>query len=333
MWFKKLTGFDEISPENVRKNLKVEGQQLISTVNHKTFQVGKLEILTLGELRNLAPALQNFKDKITVRQIVEDVQYLHQSTENAHALFQVASQFNLLEMVNPQVTPEMGVDRYENDYTQGPTCAIACGAGTIFRNYFVKINGKTGQTEDNQINCLQKIGKRLNNDKLQLWTMSNGYALLNQAGLSTINTILGNMNSEEEDVLKASLQIGLQWGTEVTIAEEKLLVSQAYCSALPVAYPDIASVYWKPFASLILEASYEATFYAALINLEKTGCPKVFLTLVGGGAFGNEIEWILSAILKSLIKFKHTPLEVNIVAFKQPNAAISNLIREFERCR
>ncbi len=53
-------------------------------------------------------------------------------------MFQVASQFNLLEMISPNVTPDDGIGIYENDPTQGPACAIACGAGTIYRNYLVR---------------------------------------------------------------------------------------------------------------------------------------------------------------------------------------------------
>jgi len=40
-----------------------------------------------------------------------DVQSLHAAASNAGALFQVASQFNLLEMMSPEVTPEQGVGR------------------------------------------------------------------------------------------------------------------------------------------------------------------------------------------------------------------------------
>ena len=46
------------------------------------------------------------------------------------ALFQVASQFNALEMISPTVTPEEGATRYEHDRTQGPACAMAAGAAT-----------------------------------------------------------------------------------------------------------------------------------------------------------------------------------------------------------
>ena len=44
------------------------------------------------------------------------------------------------EMVSPSVSPEDGIDRYEGDHTQGPACAIACGAGTIYRNYLVPVD-------------------------------------------------------------------------------------------------------------------------------------------------------------------------------------------------
>ena len=38
---------------------------------------------------------------------------------NQNSLFQVASQFNVLEMASPAMTPERGVDIYYNDPTQG----------------------------------------------------------------------------------------------------------------------------------------------------------------------------------------------------------------------
>ena len=151
MWFKELTGFDEISPENVRENIIIDGQNLISKVNNKIYQYGKLEVISLEELKKQASTKRLFKDKIKVSEIIADVQKLHCDLDNKNALFQAASQFNLLEMARPDITPEKGVDIYERDFTQGPACAIACGAGTIYRNYFAPVNGKIGQTSRNQI--------------------------------------------------------------------------------------------------------------------------------------------------------------------------------------
>ena len=49
MWFEKLTGFGEISPEQVRQNITINGQVLTSKVNGKAYHFGKLEVPTLTE--------------------------------------------------------------------------------------------------------------------------------------------------------------------------------------------------------------------------------------------------------------------------------------------
>jgi hypothetical protein len=49
--------------------------------------------------------------------VTGDVRHMHKSPENAGALFQVASQFNMLEMTGPEVTPEHGVTIYQYDGT------------------------------------------------------------------------------------------------------------------------------------------------------------------------------------------------------------------------
>jgi hypothetical protein len=54
-----------------------------------------------------------------------------------NAFFQVASQFNMLEFISHEVTPEDGVTHYVYDRTQGPACALACMAGTAYRNYLL----------------------------------------------------------------------------------------------------------------------------------------------------------------------------------------------------
>jgi len=39
------------------------------------------------------------------------------------------------------------------------------------------------------------------------------------------------------------------------------VVSQVFCSALPVAYSDVPPIHWRAFATLVLEAAYEATMW------------------------------------------------------------------------
>ena len=128
---------------------------------------------------------------------------MHQAPEYAGALFQVASQFNALEMTGPHVTPEHGVTRYQHDATQGPACAIAAGAATIYRNYFVPVGGGVGQTAKRQLDGLAAIGealsKALGKPVDALWEMRNGYALCNQAGLEAISAYLANLRPDELD--------------------------------------------------------------------------------------------------------------------------------------
>lgn len=44
---------------------------------------------------------------------------------------------------------------------QAPIFCSACGAGTIYRNYFVEVVGQIGQCKTKQIDCSADIGKVL----------------------------------------------------------------------------------------------------------------------------------------------------------------------------
>lgn len=91
-------------------------------------------------------------------------------------------------------------------------------------------------------------------------------------------------------------------------------VSQALCSALPVSYTDVPQIKWQSFATLVLEGAYEATLWAAVLNAVEGSSAKVFLTRVGGGAFGNHKTWIDSAMRRAFDKARNLALEVFIVS-------------------
>ncbi len=330
MWFEKLTGFKEESPEQVRNNISVCGDVLTSHVNGKEYTCGLLETSSLKMLRERVKANKCTSVRIAVRELVADAQALHIDPANTGALFQVASQFNLLEMMSPNVIPEEGVDIYESDPTQGPACAIAAGAGTIYRNYFADVNGEIGQTSNNQIDCLADIGTALGNSNKQLWKMTNGYALAHEEGLQKIKNQLKSATEPEIDGLRKLLRIGVQWDTQVTLNDAKHLVTQAYCSALPVAYSQNTSLeLWPEFAQLVLEASYESTICAGILNFLNTGNNKVFLTLVGGGVFGNDISWIINAIHRVLNLYSHCGLDIVIVSYGASNMNVQKFICKF----
>jgi len=332
MWFETLTGFQEEdgSADGVAARFVVAGDRITSTVNGRKMRSGWFEIPTLAELRHrrnqLHPGGRRHRLALRLGEVVADVRDLHTDPANAGAFFQVASQFNTLEMVSPSVTPEQGIDRYEHDLTQGPACAVACGAGTIYRNYLVPLTtgpGQViGQSADHQINCLTDLAAALGVDI----EMRNGYALPSTAALGQVNAVLAGVDEQVRDQLMSQLRIGLQWNTEVTLNGAGHTVTQAYCSALPVAYSNHSENLWEPFARLVLDGAYEATLAAAELNADATGNRDVFLTLLGGGAFGNRTDWILAAITRATAIFAEADLNLAIVSHGSANPLLRPLL-------
>ena len=238
------------------------------------------------------------------------------------------SMFNLLEMVGPDVTPEDGVARYEYDRTQGPACAIAAGAGTIWRNYLVPVGGRIGQTADFQLDGLADLGAALARDMGVepgwLWRMRNGYVLPERGALGRIEAHLAGLDEAARDLLRGVLRVGLHRDVGVTEpgAAPDTRGTQVYCSALPVAYSGIPASAWTGFASLILEAAYEATVLSAVLNAARGGSRRLLLTRIGGGAFGNDEAWISAAIMRALGIAEGQGLEVLMVSYGPPSPAI-----------
>lgn len=335
-WFEKLAGFRESDYVGTRAKFEVVDTQLRSLVNGASYGIGKFELTSLQALREKAEVASPPVGRLKVSIETGNVRLMHRKPANAGALFQVASQFNMLEMTGPSVTPEQGVTRYQSDPTQGPACAIAAGAATIYRNYFVPVGSAPGQTAERQLDGLadvgETLGKALNVPVESLWRMRNGYALAERAGLDLIARHLGTLDARQTDALRGRLSIGLHWDVEATEAEggERSLVSQAFCSAVPVAYSGIAPGHWERFAVLILEAAYEATMWAAVLNAQRGVSNVVFLTFLGGGAFGNEDRWIHASIRRALKSVAAYGLDVRLVCYSTPGTAVKQLVKEFQ---
>ena len=328
-WFERITGFKESSYDETRERLSVVDGRLHSSSSSRTWGIGVLETPSLAELRQRAAGLRHDQGATRVSIVRGDVRRMHSEPANAGALFQVASQFNLLEMVSDGVTPEQGVTRYQWDGTQGPACAIAAGAGTIYRNYFAPVDGQPGQREDRQVDCLQDIGQALGNDQGRLWRMRNGYCLTTEAGLATVDEQLAAMDEAQLDDLRGRLRIGVHWDVEVTDEGAGHRVSQVYCSALPVSYNRIRkSEHWARFATVVLEAAYEATLLVALLNRRDFESPVVYLTLLGGGAFGNDWSWISGALRRAVLDVQGAGLDVRIVSYSTPSQDLLELAKE-----
>lgn len=332
-WFNRLTGFTESSYAQTREQLEVQGNSLRSKVNDRSYGIGTFEMVSLQELRHRVGANSGPHGRPNLRIVTGDVRQMHQLPEYEGALFQVASQFNALEMVSPSVTPEDGVTRYVHDRTQGPACAIAAGAATIYRNYFVPVGDRIGQMAGHQLDGLADIGaefsRALGCPVSDLWQMQNGYALATRHGLERVAEHLRGMGPDAASDLAGRLRIGLHQDVEVTDAASLPgpSVSQAFASALPVAYGRLPAPYWTAFAQLVLDAAYEATLLAGVLNARRGGSNIVLLTLLGGGAFGNPPEWIHAAIQKAVRKVLDHPLDIRMVSYGPASSELRSLVR------
>lgn len=211
-WFERITGFPEAGYTETRERLRVENGRLVPEGGGPGHAVGELELVSLNTLRDRARDL-TIPGQLTLGTVEGNVRKMHVEPENAGAVFQVASQFNLLEMTGPSITPEHGVTGYAYDRTQGPACAIAAGAGTIWRNYLVPIGDQIGQTAERQLDGLVDLGEKLARNMSiapgTLWQMRNGYALPGRGMLERIEAHLSALGEDERNWLRGLLRVGL----------------------------------------------------------------------------------------------------------------------------
>ena len=191
---------------------------------------------------------------------------------------------------------------------------MSCPAALVHRNYFAP----DGDGQDRkQIDCLEDIGTLLGGDAL--WRMQNGYCLPLESNSmrDLVSRIQASGRSLEEEV-EARLRVGVNWETQV-VPPHTHRVTQVFCSALPVSYDKVSASWrdWEPFARLVLRATYDAALCAARVRAAALGRRvTVFLTCVGGGAFGNEPGWIADAISAALARHAAAPLDVRLVHFR-----------------
>jgi len=329
-WFHNSFGFHEKDPgtfsavRNKFELLEEKDQTILrSKPNGIKFAVGRFETPSVEELHQLFSKINSENEKSTsglhFENITGDVRSLILNPNNAGAVFQAASQFNCLEMVGPSIRPEKGVTGYCRDRTQGPTCAIACPAATIVRNYFAGAKWGQGQAGSNQLDMMHDVGELLDNNKNRYWKMSNGYLLpVSEVSLGGLQKRLQDDKELRKRVTR-NLRVGVHWETETErpLGREPHSVSQVFASAVPVAYArGTPKEDWEQLASAVLDGAFEATIaVGAILALKRGSRVKVFLTCVGGGVFGNSNVWIASAIKRAIKIWNTAPVDVKLVHY------------------
>lgn len=333
-WFCRLFGAEEGSYGETQGLFALStapgGADCLTAPNGRTFQAGLFETPSLKDLRSRVArecgTTSGSGAALEFQNVIGDARSMHAQVDSNGAVFQVASQFNCLEFLNSGVVPEDGVTQYEVDHTQGPACALACAASTVWRNYFVPLGdgeegaaAARGQTTSKQVNTLRDVQKMFGPGFLDV---RNGYTFSDD--VESLASQVEAMQEEDLDALRAACRVGVQWGAEVTdevrvsggetaqAPSSPMLVTQVFCSALALgSSPKLR--YWRPFAQVVLDAAYEATLAVAAINLARGGPRDVYITLLGGGAFGNGPKWIEQAVRRALDLYVSSGLRVRLV--------------------
>lgn len=132
-------------------------------------------------------------------------------------------------------------------------------------------------------------GALLRNEKEKYWRMANGYCLQDAPkGIAAVSGLIA-ANAELAAKVRGALRVGVHWDTEVKSGAHR--VCQVFCSAMPVSYEKKArATDWAAFASELLISAYLSTLaVGAILARERRSRVTVFLTAVGGGAFGNRM--------------------------------------------
>jgi len=307
------------------------------TINNILYNVGDFLCLPLIFLERFQKyeLSKDAPKNITYNIINEDIVSLINESSPTD-VFQAASQFNLLEMMSENVSPENGIRNYYKDNSQGPRVALASPIGTFFRNYLIYKNPYQTtdvdgypQTTDKQFNTLQtlldlpelKFIKVNTNPTQGQYLYKNGYCFINPTQEQS------NFARDNQNLFENHLKVGVQWNSPLLFDYDKK-VCQVYCSGLP--FGDYAFIYGleldrdgyedriKPFAVGILKAAFKCTLQVAVNKLhllKDDSRIKVYLTAVGSGEFKNPMEWVVEALIYALNDFKHYPLDVIMVTY------------------
>ena len=325
-WFSHLFGFDEDGDDGagMRAQFELRGSTLRSKVNGASYGVGRFTTPSLAELRAEAAHTPLPSGRLSLSHIAtRDVFALHSSHKYAGATFQVASQFNCLEFQCPDAGRGWDVTDYIDDHTQGPACALASPAATVYRNYFAAVGGQRGQTRSHQLNLLADVLVAVQGSRGESWqqaqglgtgepegdavgpssndlvSVRNGFSYAANECLVAFNERFNTrcvVDKGAREQLLGRMRIGVHsgieapWGARRFVLqppERRQLLSQVFCSALSAWGAPLSMGRgdddWAPLATLVLDAAYEATLLSAALETAAGSGSGVVLLTYLGG--------------------------------------------------
>lgn len=252
---------------------------------------GRIDLYSIDELRKKTENRKPFKGEGSVSVIVDptiDVKDLQADPQNAGANFQIASNFNGQE-AGQFCGDDRSLNELQSIFAQGEQASMSAYPGIFFRKYF-----------SGPINLLDEL-------------VAKGIVTMDKRGVLVRDiTSLGEL-VENQGLIK----VGYHSGISVThgsnfanIIDRGQRINQTFTAALNLG----ANPRLKDFSSVFLRAAYEGTVRASFLH----GVKKVFLTLVGGGVFCNDLEDIAKAIQGAAAFAREKSMDVVIVCRMDP---------------
>lgn len=269
-----------------------------------------------------------------------DITLVQTDSANTNATFQIASNLNTMEPANEDSVPDDGnfVTIYLEDKTQGPMASISAAPSAITRVYCMFCGGAGDsdysvwpQSSEAQISMLSRL--------TDFYTVSNGY-VVNYGGEKQVDM-------KDIDKLTQKVRIGMQFNTDVVFGQRKdgqmdvlekpVKINQVFCAGMNEGQGQSGSQNKEldkdgVKARLIQRACYQGTYLAAVCM----GSEKLFLTLVGGGVFGNAVEVIAEEMAKAHMDIANNKKingggrlkEVNLLLYSPTDSVVKAVVEK-----
>lgn len=267
----------------------------ILTTTTQTFAAGKFDCYPLDEL--LYDANLNIR-LMKLKGLIYDSDYPHIMVTcgvdvgaailaaKKDAIFQVASQFNCLEMPHPGISSDAGISNYLSDNTQGPRAVLACTPGLLVRNTYYS-----------DTNLLETLGI----------SCKNGYLLWGNEPEKILSLLQLNSHKIHIGVMENTVVAGITKRKEGWIPHHQdKTITQVFTAAAPVnCYGNSGDIDVQlNIAKILIHSQYLALIAYAIKNVtsEKDIVP-VHLTLLGTGVFGVPLDLVIECLTSALLHF------------------------------
>lgn len=264
----------------------------VHAIDYHVTPIGEFKTIKLSELKELVGNSNNTDLQICPLKVETgvDIGVLQSNLKTEdRALVQVASNFNCLEVPSKYVLPNCGylVENAHTDSTQGPGACFGPLAGYLYRAHFYK----GGQTGLKQVNLLRDVDKYFG-------IPINGKLVLNgdEESINNINDIA----QQVEVGLHTNVAIIYRrdkYGMNYELDEPYPMIDQIFSASINLN--DYGKKTCKDnlikINRTLLRTAYESAYLVAIYRKRKI----LYLTLVGGGVFGNPIHLILEEIIRA----------------------------------